>query len=167
MTATPQRAVSLREAGHLIQRFDHQPSFAAIAHTETFVLVLCALFIAFQAGVGFLFGQVFAGHFSVAASLAGCAGLACAVGAVMLAAHPVATVSWVRWAALAALVGVALDIASYYLYLAIPGNYYPWLLVLPYALCIAWVGYTAHRRSATKSGADDDAPRSDGRRPWR
>lgn len=119
---------------------------SGIIHTEDHVLVICALFIAFQAGVGFLFGQFFAGHFSVAATLAGGTGLACSVGAVVLAARPVASASWVRWAALAAVLGVALDIAEYYVFSAIPGNYYPWFLVVPYVLCLAWVGYTAHSR---------------------
>lgn len=115
------------------------------------MLVVCALFIAFQASVGFLFGQFFAGHFSLAATLAGCAGLACSVGAIVLAANPTAQASWVRWAAIAALFGVGLDVASYWVYWAIPGNYYPWFLVVPYALCIARVGYTAQRRSEAKA----------------
>lgn len=115
--------------------------------------LLCGLFIAFQAAVGFLFGQLFAGYFSVAASLAGVAGLACAVGAFVLAAAPHRPVAWVRWASLATLVGVAMDVASYYMYMAIPGNYYPWLLVAPFAGCVAWVGYAAHRRVRTSADA--------------
>lgn len=110
------------------------------------MLVLCGLLIAFQAGVGFLFGQLFAGHFSFAATLTGLAGLASAVGAFMLSARPGDAVAWVRWTAALTLVGTALDVASYYLYLDIPGNYYPWRLVAPFAACVAWVGYTAHRR---------------------
>lgn len=112
------------------------------------MLILCGLFIAFQAGVGFLFGQLFAGHFSIAATITGIAGLACAIGAFSLSASPNKSVPWVRWAALFALLGVALDIFEYYMYLAIPGNYYPWFLVAPFVACIAWVGYIAHRRHA-------------------
>lgn len=110
------------------------------------MLIFCGLFIAFQAGAGFLFGQLFAGHFSVAATLTGVAGLASSAGAFLLAARPNQSVRWVRWAALITLLGVTLDIVSYYMYLAIPGNYYPWFLVAPFAVCVAWVGYTAQRR---------------------
>lgn len=110
------------------------------------MLILCGLFIAFQAGVGFLFGQLFAGHFSVAATLTGAAGLACSAGAVLLTARPKQSIPWVRWAALLTLVGTVLDVADYYMYLAIPGNYYPWFLVAPFAVSVAWVGYVAHRR---------------------
>lgn len=110
------------------------------------MLVLCGLFVAFQAGVGFLFGPLFAGHFSVPATITGVAGLATSIGAFTLAALPGQSVPWVRWSALLALVGVAFDIASYYMYLAIPGNYYPWFLVAPYALCLSWVGRVAHMR---------------------
>lgn len=110
------------------------------------MLIVCGLFIAFQAGVGFLFGQLFAGHFSVAATLTGVAGLASSVGAFILADKPGKAAPWIRWAPLLTLVGIALDVANYYMYLAIPGNYYPWFLVAPFAACVAWVGYTAQRR---------------------
>lgn len=99
--------------------------------------------MAFQASAGFLFGQLFAGHFSVAATLTGVAGLASSLGAFMLAATPGQSIPWVRWSALLTLVGIALDIADYYMHLAIPGNYYPWFLVAPFAACAAWVGYIA------------------------
>ena len=63
-----------------------------------------------------------------------------------MAAKPNQPVAWLRWVTLIALIGVALDVATYYIYLAIPGNYYPWLLVAPFIACLAWVGYTAHKR---------------------
>lgn len=111
------------------------------------MLITCALFIAFEAGVGFLFGQLFAGHFSISATLTGLAGLASAYGALLLQARPEQTPPWLRWAVLLSLVGVALDVTDYYLHLAIPGNYYPWMLVAPFIACLVWVGYTAHQRS--------------------
>lgn len=109
------------------------------------MLILCAVFIVFQAAVGFLFGQLFAGHFSLAATLAGGAGLATAAGALQLAARPAGTATWVALAAVLTLAGVTLDIGSYYLFENIPGNYYPWLLVAPYAAAVAWVGWVAWR----------------------
>lgn len=109
-------------------------------------LFICGLVIAFQAGVGFLFGQWFAGHLSLAASLTGLAGLACAFGAFMMALRPGGQAPWVRWAAPLTGLGLLLDIVEYYRHLAMPGNYYPWLLVLPFAACVAWVGLVAHRR---------------------
>jgi len=115
--------------------------------SESCMLVACGLFIAFQAAVGFLFGQAFAGHFSLAASLAGGAGLACAAGAFHLASRRGPAPTWIGWVSVATLIGVAADVASYYLYLAIPGNYYPWFLVAPFVACVAFVGLTGFRRS--------------------
>lgn len=117
------------------------------------MLIFCGLFIAFQAGVGFLFGQLFAGHFSVAATLTGVAGLASSAGAFLLAARPNQSIPWVRWATLLTLVGVTLDVFSYYRYLANPSNYYAWFLVAPFAVCVAWVGYTAQRRHRRAAAA--------------
>ena len=111
------------------------------------MLILCAIFIAFQAAVGFLFGQLFAGHFSLPATLAGCAGLASAAGAIRLMAQPDRPAPWVPWAAAWTLVGVVLDIGSHYLFANIAGNYYPWFLVGPYGASVAWVGYTALQRT--------------------
>lgn len=110
------------------------------------MLTICKLVIAFVAGVGFLFGQVFTGFFSVAATLAGVAGLACAAGAHWLAANPQAQMPWIVWAALLTFIGVAIDVIHYYMYLAISGNYYPWFLVGPFVLCVVWVGLTAYKR---------------------
>lgn len=110
------------------------------------MLILCGLFIAFQAGVGFLLGQLFFFYFTLPATLTGVAGLASAFGAFALAAKPAKSILWVRWAALLALLGVALDIASDYMFLNNSGNYYPWFLVAPYAACLAWTGYVAHKR---------------------
>lgn len=111
-----------------------------------FVLIIAGLFVAFQAAVGFLFGQLFAGHFSVAASLAGGAGLVSAVAAFKLASSAGWAAGWARWSALLALLGVALDVLDYYLHLNIPGNYYPWLLAGPFIAALALIAVTAWRR---------------------
>lgn len=111
-----------------------------------FLLVIAGLFIALQAVVGFLFGQLFAGHLSVAASLTGCAGLVSALIAFKLASSERWTAGWARWTPLLALLGVALDVADYYLHLNIPGNYYPWFLVGPFVGALVLVAATAWRR---------------------
>lgn len=111
-------------------------------------LILSALLTGFVAISGFLFGQLFVGHFSVIACVVGFAGLASAVGAIRLAGGSGPGPRWVKWACLAAVLGVIADAADYYLHLAIPGNYYAWGLIGPYALCLCFIGVTAHRRSA-------------------
>lgn len=115
------------------------------------LLTIAGLFMAFQACVGFLFGQLFAGHFSPAATLTGGAGVACAMAALRMATQGTWTARWVRWAAVCALAGVALDVADYYLYLDIPGNYYPWFLVVPFIACIGLVAGVEWQRGAASA----------------
>lgn len=109
-------------------------------------LSVAGVLIGFVAVSGFLFGQLFFGHFSFPASLAGFAGLACSVGAFTMAARPAWQASWVAWAGIAALVGVAMDAVHYYMYLAIPGNYYGWALLGPFAAFIALVIFATRQR---------------------
>lgn len=116
-------------------------------------LSISAVLIGFVAASGFLFGQLFFGHFSFPASLAGVAGLACSFGAFNMAGRPAWAPAWVAWAGIAALAGVAMDAAHYYLYLAIPGNYYAWALIGPFAACTAFVAFVARRRRSHRAGS--------------
>jgi len=110
------------------------------------MLTICTMYIALVAGAGFLFGQLFAGHFSIAATLVGVAGLACAFGGFLLSSRPNVPMPWIPWTALLTLIGIAFDIANYYMYLNISGNYYPWFGVAPYVFCVTWVAHTAYKR---------------------
>lgn len=96
------------------------------------LLILARGLVLFVALFGFLFGQLFAGHFTPGAGLAGIFGLFSAlVGTTRLQASP----RWARAVALfclLALVGVALDIWNYYQHLAIAGSYYAWILIAPF-----------------------------------
>ncbi len=111
----------------------------------TFALVAAAACIAFVAGVGLLFGQLFAGHFSVTATVAGVAGLGAAVSALGLTADA-------RWApragwlsSLVAFVAALLDAAHYYWKLDIPGNYYGWGQMGPFCASLLFVAFAARR----------------------
>jgi len=111
-------------------------------------LSVAALYTGFVALSGFLFGQIFFGHFSFVASVAGVAGLVASAGAFLLAKHANPAPTWVMWSSFVALLGVAADAANYYINLAIPGNYYAWALIGPYVACLCFIGGTARNRAA-------------------
>jgi len=96
------------------------------------LLLLTRGLVLFVALFGFLFGQLFAGHFTPGAGLAGIFGLFSALtGTRRLQASP----RWARavvFSCLLALLGVALDIWNYYQHLAIAGSYYAWILIAPF-----------------------------------
>ena len=92
---------------------------------------------AFYMGFIFLFGQLFAGHFSAAATLAGVCGLVAAVLPVFKNERAKRIAAFVCFASVA---GVAGDVYDYYAHLAIPGNYYAWFLIGPFALATAFLG---------------------------
>ena len=107
------------------------------AGTIAFLASLPARLYAFYMGAIFLFGQLFAGHFSPGATIAGVCGLITSVLPILTnerARRIAASVS------LAALAGVALDAYHYYTKLDIPGNYYAWFLIGPFAVAVAFLG---------------------------
>jgi predicted Co/Zn/Cd cation transporter (cation efflux family) len=116
------------------------------------LVVISSIYALFMALVGFLFGQLFAGHFEVGATLAGVFGAAAAVlGVVNLVKSSAAGPSsdTLRRAtvgcALTALLGVALDAANYYLYLNITGNYYAWFMIGPFCAALALIATLSWR----------------------
>lgn len=111
-------------------------------------LSIAAIYTGFVSLSGFLFGQLFFGHFSAIASLVGVAGLATAAGALVLATRPAAAPTWLMWSSLAACLGVVADAVNYYINLAIPGNYYAWALIGPFVICLGFIGLAAKRRSS-------------------
>jgi hypothetical protein len=119
----------------------------------TFALVAAAACIAFVAAVGLLFGQLFAGHFSVTATVAGVAGRGAAASALGLTADA-------RWAPRAgwncgvvALAAAVLDAAHYYWKLDIPGNYYGWGQMAPFCASLLFVALAARRSRRGESDA--------------
>jgi len=86
------------------------------------LLILARGLVLFMALFGFLFGQLFAGHFTPGAGLAGIFGLFSAlVETTRLQASPRCARA-VALSCLLALLGVALDV----------WNYYAWILIAPF-----------------------------------
>jgi membrane-bound ClpP family serine protease len=97
----------------------------------------------FVGGAGFLFGQLFAGEFSIAGTLAGVGGVA----AGMLTLRPWRNAT--RFAAFAAcamgLFGAGMHAWDYYSVPQLPGNYYAWFLTAPFAAALAFIAFDAAR----------------------
>jgi hypothetical protein len=111
-------------------------------------LFVSALFIGFVAASGFLFGQLFSGHFSVAATMAGVGGVFCAAFAFRMSRNASWASATVYWACAASLIGVVLDAANYYKHLATPGNDHAWHIIGPFAACTVAVATVASQRRA-------------------
>jgi hypothetical protein len=99
-----------------------------------------SLFVALS---GFLFGQLFFGQFTFAATLAGVAGATSAVIGFKLSSHSNTLKVPVTVCACGAVVGVAMDAIHYYRDFAIPGNYYGWFMIGPFCLAQAFIAYAA------------------------
>jgi hypothetical protein len=96
-----------------------------------------------------MLGQLFFGQFSIAATLAGLAGMFCAAFALKMSSQPTWAPAKVYGACVIALLGVAMEVAIHYLHFDIQGNYYAWHIVGPYAACIVLFAYVASRRRAS------------------
>ena len=98
--------------------------------------ILSRICVAFVAGTGLLFGQVYFGRFELLPTIMGLAGL----GVVFLAGNMArkATVWAILTIALGvvALIGVGADAFSYYGNDPHPGSYYPWVLMAPFAISL-------------------------------
>ena len=113
---------------------------------RTLLAIACvySLFVS----VAFLFGQLFFGHFSLPATIAGTAGTFAAVAGFRLTAGSNHTGTFAFWCAMAGLVGVAMDAADYYINQNAPGNYYAWFLNGPLCVALLFIAYTARKCSA-------------------
>ena len=107
---------------------------------------IAGLVLGFVALAGFLFAQWFAGHVSLPATLAGGAGLVLSAMALRMGAQDGWTPRHAPLVSALTLLGVALDAGQYYLYEAIPGKYYAWFLIGPFALAALLVGVLGRRR---------------------
>ena len=112
-------------------------------------LIISCLFTLGMAGLCFL-GQMFVGHFLPTATAMGVFGVIAAVSGISI------TTGSDKYRKLAVVSGfggvlsVAADVANYYLYLAIPGNYYGWFMFGPYAAALAVIGITGLQNTPEK-----------------
>ena len=96
-------------------------------------------------GVGYLFGQVFTGYYSLAATLAGAGGVIAAsiswssLHGTSLSTAPLRTV--VVLSGGAALAGVALDAIEFYREPAVRGVDFSWHLKAPYIAALLFIAY--------------------------
>lgn len=106
----------------------------------------CAIFVGAS---GFLFGQLYFGTFSLAATIAGVSGVL--AGALSWLADRNARLKRVVFVCCAAgLLGVAMDAYHYYTELHRPGNYYAWFLIGPYIATLLLIGWHALRNDDTR-----------------
>jgi hypothetical protein len=102
------------------------------------LLSITRAYVVFVGASGFLFGQLFFGQFSLAATLAGLSGVISGILGRRITTRARLLTSLVCAAGLA---GVAMDAFHYYSELHIPGNYYAWFLIGPFAAGLVFIGY--------------------------
>lgn len=102
------------------------------------VLMVSAIYLIWMGLFGFLFGQAFMGDGSAAKTMAGVGGVVAATVYLKCPDCPARSKIAVA-ACLIAGIGIYADAAYYYRELDIPGNYYAWALIGPYALALSLV----------------------------
>lgn len=103
-------------------------------------------YVVFFGASGFLFGQLFFGQFSCAATLAGASGV---VGG-LLGQRTSAVARFLAMAVcVTGIAGVAMDAFHYYSELNSPGNYYAWFFIGPFATALVFIGYLNARPART------------------
>ena len=116
------------------------------------VLAIASVYVLLIAVFGYLFGQAFFGRFSVIASVAGLSGILAALAGLFAVRKIQRAQLLPLWFSLAAVFGVVLDVANYYLHLIVAGNYYAWPLVVPYCAALTFIAYFAwHSKRQTNS----------------
>jgi hypothetical protein len=108
------------------------------------LLKLARGYTIFMSVSGFLFGQIFNGTVSAAATIAGLSGIL-AVALSWRLDQNAKLKRPVIACCIAGIAGIALDAVHYYTELDIPGNYYAWFLVGPLIACLVLIGYHATR----------------------
>jgi rifampin ADP-ribosylating transferase len=113
----------------------------------------------FVGASGFLFGQLFFGQFSIAATIAGVGGvLAGALGGTRQGRR--LTLEWFVFSCcVAGVVGVAFDAYDYYKHLNIPGNYYAWFMIGPFVVSLAVIAAMQLRSRVGTQQADTSSGR--------
>jgi len=119
-------------------------------------------YLVFIGASGFLFGQLFFGDFSIAATMAGVSGIL--AGALSWLGFKMSRYPrLVTLCCTTGLVGVGLDVYRYYSVDHVSGNSYAWFLIGPFAICLLLVGsesfssrFSCIKRQATSN--KEDAP---------
>ena len=120
--------------------------------------LISAMYVGFSSLFGFLFGQLFFGNFSLIDSATGVTGLFATLGAFLVVTSNRAGVL-AFFSALASFGAVVAGAIRYYVSLDVPGNYYPWHLVIPLFLALLLIGYSGwqsakqSRRRQPRTGA--------------
>jgi hypothetical protein len=108
---------------------------------------LSSAYVIFFGAIGFLFGQVFSGHFEVGATVAGVSGILAACLAQVRNGRSSRTKYLIVGCCTLGIVGVFLDAFNYYAKYDTPGNYYAWVLIGPYCAALICIGYVVSRRT--------------------
>lgn len=129
------------EAGAILREAQHELESVSAALDALFIL---AAVVCLALG-GFCFvGMLFIGKLAPTLLAMGVCGVAAAAGAIGLAARGTENFRLLaQWAGAAGVLAVAADVAHYYAFMAIPGNYYAWLVFGPYAAALGLVSWRA------------------------
>lgn len=100
--------------------------------------MIASIFVLCVSGFCFL-GQLFVGKLLPTAMAMGILGLMAGMAGISVSSGSAKHKKRAVWSAVAGLLAVAADVANYYLYLAIPGNYYGWFMFGPYAAALAFI----------------------------
>jgi hypothetical protein len=120
--------------------------------------LISAMYVGFSSLFGFLFGQLFFGSFSLIDSAVGVTGLFATLGALLVVTSNRAGVL-TFFSALASFCAVVSGVIRYYVSLDVPGNYYPWHLVVPFLIALLLIGHSGwqsakhSRRRQPRTGA--------------
>jgi hypothetical protein len=106
----------------------------------------CRMVVLFVAAAGFLFGQLFAGDFSIGATLAGVGGVTAGILMTFRFHFILLRVTVIGCAA--GLLGAGIDVYDYYSTPHAPGNYYPWFLTAPFAVALIFIALRSLKRTA-------------------
>lgn len=92
-------------------------------------------------GVVFLFGQAFAGEFSLGGTFAAVGGIVAA--ALAYRTSPAVLRSLLLAGCAVGVLGAVLHAWEYYSVPHVPGNYYAWFITAPFALSLVYIAYRA------------------------
>lgn len=124
---------------------------------ETLLNIIRGL-VAFIAASGFLFGQLYFGTFSWAASATGLFGLLAAILGGKFGTSSLKKAYIVILSGAASTIGILFSAYNYYAHLDIPGNSFGWELKAPYIAFLIFIGWYAIQHHLTSSSSGTDNP---------
>jgi hypothetical protein len=117
------------------------------------MLIICQVYVVFIALIGFIFGQLFFGHFDFWSSVAGLCGILAGILGIGKSRKQL----MIFTCSVLALIGVLMGTIDYYMNHNIHGNNYGWGLRGPYVFALLYLGYEAirqHRMQVLKKDND-------------